>query len=222
MEKNFGNEAKIIDRYFSTIYLTLIALLQSVAIAFLVQNFVSVLIETGFNFNHVFWRRYLFSLIIIFTVWHHYMYGILYTKWFPNFWDSCLPFSLGVFEIFMVALSSHPPVKYWFLSSFGVCISGSLIYLNSVLKIKPELFTNIMEKAESQKHCKNMRFLLSCSALSTFLLSLIFLNLFLFDQMDVLINFAIYWILIQILLYEFYHRIVKQYFEQSLHQFKGA
>ncbi|MEQ8213542.1 MAG: hypothetical protein ABRQ35_06570 [Smithellaceae bacterium] len=154
------HDSDIIDniyKFAGTVYLTAIALFQGIALALLTNYFIAFLFldlsdRSSSDYTGV-CGHYIFTVMAVFTIWHHYIYRILYLKWFPNIWDTVIPFSLGVSEISMILLLGkiNEPEKvpiniiinYWYCSAGMLCICGIFAYLHGTKKADPKLYPAI-------------------------------------------------------------------------------
>jgi len=98
-----NRKANLVNNYFIQIYLTIIALLQSVALGNLVPHLISYFTSSRNSFFNVHTPPLLLTLLIIFIVWHHYVYGIIYLRWFPNILDAVIPFIISITQSFLIA-----------------------------------------------------------------------------------------------------------------------
>lgn len=166
--KNNSSEFDLVENYFPTIYLTIIALIQGIALSTLAGNFVQE-IKSGFSVTEpIYYARYIVASTIIFSTWHHYMYGIIYLRWFPSLLDTLIPLSLGAAQFVITGIIREPSQAnwyYWLLSlSLFFLISG-VAYLNAAVKTTPLLFTGRYGKELSGKYTKYIKL---CNFLAAF------------------------------------------------------
>lgn len=70
--KSSEHDCDIVESIFPGLYLTLIALIQGIALAKLVDK----INEPSVVLNQVVWLQITVTGMTIFTIWHHYMYGV--------------------------------------------------------------------------------------------------------------------------------------------------
>jgi hypothetical protein len=123
-------EYDLIEGHFPAIYLTIIALVQGIALSELVKSALDCAMLD----------RFYIAFAVVFLVWHHYMYGVIYLRWFPGMLDTFLPLLLGVTQFLSIsAVKEDNPFKWlFFLSLFF--FSGALAYLNAAVRAKSMLF----------------------------------------------------------------------------------
>lgn len=165
MTERYSKIDKNIYEFSGTVYLTAIALFQGIALALLLNYFVGFWVQNldAKSLSELFrgrGRYFIFSGMAIFTIWHHYVYRILYLKWFPSIWDTIIPFSLGTFEILMILLLKHimdiKIVSYWcysasLLSFCGVAAYGHGIIIADPKRYPPSLLVNARALYKSLK-----------------------------------------------------------------------
>src|SRR5688500_10214080 len=98
-----SKKAELAGNYFGAIYLTVISLLQGIALSQLVPEII-----TYFEIAESPWRNihlipFLMMLMIIFVVWHHYAIGIFFLRWFPNIIDTFIPFIISIGQFFLIS-----------------------------------------------------------------------------------------------------------------------
>ena len=102
--KNCNTEFDLVEGYFPSIYLTIIALIQGIALSTLAGNFIQE-INTGFSSSDPnCYVKYIIVSTTIFLTWHHYMYGIIYLKWLPGVFDTLIPLSLGATQFIIAGI----------------------------------------------------------------------------------------------------------------------
>ena len=123
-------------------YLTLVSVMQSLALGFLLQSAGATLLSAG----RLPWGLLLQSatvLLALVLVWHQYAFGTVAFRWRLDLFDSAIPFAIGTSEYLMIAVmvssQKRSPVAVhgfafwlWFLSAFaGV---SAMAYLNQSRK----------------------------------------------------------------------------------------
>lgn len=141
------------EGYFPSMYLTVIALGQGIALALLFSPFgLSTSLVLKLN-----WPKYVVSIIVVLAIWHHYMYGSIFTRWFPDLRDSFLPIALFGSEIFLILTTTENlsrdlwPHSIWVLSLFSC-----LAYANAGYRCDPNFFTRLTSE-DAKLHCRNIR-----------------------------------------------------------------
>ena len=147
-----NNEAEHLEGYFSSMYLTIIALAQGIAVALLAVPFIESISSGSFD-----WSKYAISLVVVLAIWHHYMIGSIFTRWFPDIRDSLLPIALVGSEIFMIETTINKiPATLWIHSIWVVAFIGCLAYANAGYRCDPILFSRLSLK-DSERHCANIK-----------------------------------------------------------------
>ena len=114
-------------RSHETSYLTLLSIVQGVAIGFLGASMPS-------RHATVEWLLFLATFAFLILVWAEYNMGVACLSWIPTFRDVLIPFALGVTEIFMSRLLGQP--RYWFFWAAVFCLIGYLAFLNMHTRAK--------------------------------------------------------------------------------------
>jgi len=213
----YKNEYEIIENVFTPIYLTVIALIQGIALSLLIQKIVLNL-ETDEIF---YWKRYVVGGVIIFSVWHHYMYTVIYLRWFPDVLESLLPLSIGVSEIFMAELSNNAP-EQWLLSVMSVFFFGGFAYFNAAFKIRPLFFEErINSSSDAEKHCKNISICHGVAGIFCILHAFFLLSFALcFSSSNLYTCFmylVLFYCIIHVVVYELYYSlIIRPHFREAI------
>jgi hypothetical protein len=79
----------------SPIYLTLLSVIQGVALA----DLALVVAATYQHFTLIHWLLVLFNFGVLIGIWNHYMMNNKLWDWIPDLRDACIPFVVGVLEL---------------------------------------------------------------------------------------------------------------------------
>jgi hypothetical protein len=81
---------------FTSIYLTVLSIVQGVALTSL-----AVVVADGYSeFTPVQWALVFLTFLILIIVWNHVTTDAMTWTWIPDFRDSAIPFLLGAFELY--------------------------------------------------------------------------------------------------------------------------
>jgi len=81
---------------FTSIYLTVLSIVQGVALTSL-----AVVVADGYTeFTPVQWALVLLTFLILIIVWNHVTTDAMTWTWIPDFRDAAIPFLLGAFELY--------------------------------------------------------------------------------------------------------------------------
>lgn len=108
-------------RLHETSYLTLLSIVQGVAIGFLGASMPSQPVVSE-------WLLFAATFAMIVLVWAEYNMGVAGLSWIPTFRDALIPFALCITEIFLSKLLKQP--RYWFYSAALFCVIGFFAFLN--------------------------------------------------------------------------------------------
>lgn len=111
---------------FSSVYLTLISIIQGAAFAYLAGFAVT-------NYTHfktpIAWILVCASFVVILLAWNEYLMGALAFVWIPTILDAFIPFGLGVTEVLLIsAIADDPQTWLGFLTIFTT--AGVIAYVN--------------------------------------------------------------------------------------------
>lgn len=81
---------------FTPIYLTVLSIVQAVALA----ELASVVADDYQGFTLVQWALVLLTFLILIIIWNHMTTDAMTWAWIPDFRDSAIPFLLGAFELY--------------------------------------------------------------------------------------------------------------------------
>lgn len=157
--------AKLIGTQFGSIYLTIMSLLQGIVISLLVPSMILYFETSPQPFSDIRLIPFLIMLQIIFTVWHHYVMGVFYLRWFPNLIDTFIPFMMSILQFAMISFLeidtavSDIQLQNWILS-FGIFMSlGCFAYFAAAVRLKPQYFSNMLDEESAKAHVRrNGRF----------------------------------------------------------------
>lgn len=129
---------KSISNSFSSMFLTMLSIIQGVALGFLAVN-IPVKLEGWHNIisNCGLENLLLFltTLLIIIILWHSYFWLAVVAKWTPLIWDSLFMFLIGAIELIAVKNIGNP---IWFYAMTLLGIVGGFQYLYNVARL-PEM-----------------------------------------------------------------------------------
>src|SRR4249919_3830967 len=97
-----SKKAEIVGSHFPTIYLTVVSLLQGIALSQLVPDITTYLGVVPDPWSHAEVLPLLLMLLVIFIVWHHYAIGIFFLRWFPNIIDTIIPFLISIGQFYLI------------------------------------------------------------------------------------------------------------------------
>lgn len=152
--------AKLIGTNFGSIYLTIMSLLQGIVISLLVPSMIRYFDISPTPFTDIHLVPYIIMLQIIFTVWHHYVMGVFYLRWFPNLIDTFIPFMISIIQFAMISFLevdsavSDIEMDHWILS-FGIFMMlGCFAYFAAALRMSAEYYVNMLDMESAREHVK--------------------------------------------------------------------
>jgi hypothetical protein len=142
--------AAMIEPSFSGIYLTLLSIIQSVALGFLAVELNGVLSESPISPMRLVLVANTFLLLVV--VWYGYLEGLLSLYWTPSIVDSLLPFGIGLSECSLATSSDDPAA--WFVIAAIISILGCFVNLNALHKTRDAGFESKRMQHEVQKRSR--------------------------------------------------------------------
>lgn len=122
---------RLIGDYIPQIHLTLISVLQSAALAFLLKT-LGDKPPHGFDFTLIkaiiinnFYLFHLTSFLLIIIAWNQFVYATIFLHWPLNFWTNALQFIFATVEI--AAYTSIENIGLWFFWIGLTMVVGSII-----------------------------------------------------------------------------------------------
>ncbi|MDQ3016836.1 MAG: hypothetical protein M3R25_09005 [Bacteroidota bacterium] len=208
-------KAEIIGSHFPTIYLTVISLLQGIALSQLVPNLISFFELSKSPLTDLRILPLLLMLFVIFIVWHHYAIGIFFLRWFPNIIDTILPFLISLGQFILISLITIDTaiqdmnVTSWTMGFAAFVLLGSLAYFSAAWRLDPPLFNNLMSLENAEEHCRRAKNFYMWAGISILFQGLYGFLIVLVGQPALLLGSLIFFIL---------HLILSEYFQ--LHNLK--
>lgn len=139
---------------FPAVYLTIISIIQGVALGILAYNTFGYIKNPEFAGRWLMFIPYsIISFIIILIVSYEYAWFVGIFRWSPRIWDSVVPFTLGFSELIPMFFLTR--ARNWFLSTGIFCFIGALAFLNSVKNCKKDMFENDKINYRSYRRTKN-------------------------------------------------------------------
>jgi hypothetical protein len=132
---------------FPDTHLTTISVVQGVALALLIGNFLH-LTQGSVDGMDAVWRRLPYALPsfgLILTISFEYYYFVAIYRWSPRFIDACVPYSLGVCEIGAIYYLDEPKVWWWW--NVALAVVGTIAFLNTRVNCRRNMFANIELRA---------------------------------------------------------------------------
>lgn len=141
---------------FSSFYLTLIGLIQGVALGLLATRVPTLLS----SFSLIALLYVVLTFIVIVIVWHEYVLAAQEFWWKITWLDSLAPFLLGMGEFLMIEyLDRGPNYSAWFFAAAFTGFGGFLAYINYDLWLNEQDFENSEAYAFFKAHVRKGRFL---------------------------------------------------------------
>ncbi len=220
-----SKKAELIGNYYGTIYLTIISLLQGIALSQLVPNIITYFEIAEHPWTDIQLLPLTLMLLIIFIVWHHYAIGIFFLRWFPNIIDTIIPFVISIGQFFLISFLSIETsvsdinVETWTKGFTIILLAGSPAYFAAAWRLEPDMFTNIMSKQNAVTHCKRSSEFYNWAGLSILFQGL-FAFLIVLLQRDELLLISFIFILLHLVLSEYFLlRNLKPYFIKFLDEY---
>lgn len=145
--------SQYVENHFGSMYLTVIALIQGIALATIAEQFFA----GSASGQGVDCHRYVFSGLVVFAIWHHFMYGAAFLNWWPSAFDSFIPFGLGASEFAMIQLLNNEDLSRWILATVVLGLFASAAYLNAAVRIRASLFSHLMSDTDATMHVRHVR-----------------------------------------------------------------
>lgn len=151
-------KAELISNYFPTIYLTVVSLLQGIALSQLVPSMITYFDMSENPWTDVRVLPIALMLLIIFVVWHHYAIGIFFLRWFPNIIDTIIPFMVSMGQFILVSYLTIKTsvddiqLEPWIQGFAVFFLTGSFAYFAASWRLDPALFVNIMSRQDADIH----------------------------------------------------------------------
>lgn len=124
---------------FPAVYLTLISIIQGVAMGILASNTFMYIKDTNLAEP---WVRFLpystMSFILLIVVTYEYTWFVGVFKWSPKIWDTIIPFALGLSEIGPMFYLTNP-CTWWLLTAIFCCV-GAGGFFNTLWNCKQFMF----------------------------------------------------------------------------------
>ena len=220
-----NRKADFVNTYFGSIYLTIIALLQGIALFQLVPYLIDYFTSQQIRIANLYTVQLFLMLLIIFVVWHHYVNGILYLRWFPNIIDALIPFAISISEFFMMSFlkydykTSNINLHMWLQTFACFLIFGSIAYFAAAIRHQADLFTNMMDKKAAMIHGRNIRRFYKRAGVAMTLQAL-FSILILITHRDWLLWLSLLFFVLHIIISEYFHiRHIHPAFDKGISEF---
>ncbi len=170
-----SKKAELTGSHFPTIYLTVISLLQGIALSQLVPSIINYFQLSDQPWGDIRILPLAITMLIIFIVWHHYAIGIFFLRWFPNIIDTIIPFMVSIGQFFLISFLivedtvETIDVRSWAVGYAVIMLAGSLAYFSAAIRLDPDLFANIMNRANAVAHCKRGKKFYGLSGVAIFI-----------------------------------------------------
>jgi hypothetical protein len=225
-----SEKAKLTGNYFGTIYLTVISLLQGVALSQLVPSIIEFLKKTSNPLGDINTVPLMIMLLIIFIVWHHYAIGIFFLRWFPNIIDTVIPFMISIGQFYLISYFnidkdtdlSSINVWPWATGLAAFLLLGSVGYFAAAIRNSPELFTNLMSIHNAEKHCRKAKRLYMAGGYSVLFQGMFVILILAFHEKTLLVFSLVFLAAHLILTEHFLMRNIKPHFVHSMDEFDAS
>jgi len=203
-----SKKAALIGSHFPTIYLTVISLLQGIALSQLVPNIITYVEIVDNPLSNIYALPLALMLLIIFIVWHHYAIGIFFLRWFPNIIDTIIPFMISIGQFVLISyltietVDTDIQLSAWTKGFAAFLVMGSFAYFAAGFRLEAELFEDLMSKAATLEHVERTKKYFIMAGFSILFQGL-FGFLIVFIEMDNLLIISLVLILAHLVLFEF-------------------
>lgn len=134
-----------ITPYQASVYVTVLNIIQCIALAFLINEIKDVVIKKEVNL--IFVMRSGVALTIILVVWHRYVAESQYL-WPMSWWDTAIPFSIGLAECAIVFLTNDKiPLGYFMIFIAIIQIFAASAYWHAYYKRGLEITEDLYKDA---------------------------------------------------------------------------
>ena len=138
---------------FPNTYLTLVAIIQGLALSLLVHEFH----ENVTILSLLMFLQYLLCFSVIVVVWHEYHWAAFLFAWMPKIPDSLIPFSIGVVEAILIySVGNNENNTLFFFSFFLITSAGAIGYHNTNSHYSEENFSKELLDFGLFNQCKRM------------------------------------------------------------------
>lgn len=131
-----------ISNSFSRMFLTMLSIIQGVALSFLVIR-IPITIDkwhAAFSMDNInILLKNAITFLLIITLWHSYFWLAAIAKWIPLIWDSLFMYLIGMIELIIVKNIGNP---IWFYAVVLLGILGGLQYRYNVARLSEEVWAN--------------------------------------------------------------------------------
>jgi len=132
-------DAQSLRDEFAVTYLTLISILQAVALGFL-----ATLVDAHFHsLQSGHWLRIATSVVVAVNVWNEYRMGVAQFAWVPSLVDTLIPFTLGIVQFALFRASVLSTDFLWLCAVGCLYLAGVAGYENMYRRAKAEGSINI-------------------------------------------------------------------------------
>ena len=124
---------------FSGMYLTVLSIIQGVALSLLISKVfdIKIIYRDVSTYEIEYLLMCLLMFLIIIVLWHSYFWLAVVAAWTPLIWDSLFMFSLGAIEF--IAIKSIGSI-FWFYAVAFIGIFSGLQYHYNVSKLPEEVW----------------------------------------------------------------------------------
>lgn len=134
-----------ITPYQAGIYVTVLNIIQCIALAFLINEVKEAAVKG--NLGLIFGIRSVVALTIILVMWHRYVSESQYL-WPMSWWDTIIPFSMGIGECAVVFSTSAGTILTWFLGFITLIEGvGAFAYGHAYIKRNLEITEKLYRSA---------------------------------------------------------------------------
>jgi hypothetical protein len=218
-------KSELVGNYFGSIYLTVISLLQGIALSLLVPLIVRFFDKSPNPLTDYHLVPLLLMLLIIFIVWHQYAIGIFYLRWFPNIIDTAIPFMISIGQFFLIYFMTfeHSPdemrLHEWHIGFIIFMLCGCVPFFAAAARLDGRLFTNIMFPEAATEHERRVRQFHTLAGWMTLGQGLIALLLLLVQNHSLLWVSLILFVMYLIFTEYYTLKFIKPHFEKSMDEY---
>lgn len=166
-----GDALEVLDREvlrarsvqtFPTAYVTLLSIVQGIALGVLATAFVPQLQEDNVADIFSLASEALATATVIVVVFYNYVWFLLIFRWSPGALDTVIPFTLGIGEI---SLSSTIGLhSFWILLLAVMQVIGALAFVHTLWRASPRMFSERRTLRDTTRLLRILIFILGAGA----------------------------------------------------------
>lgn len=149
---------RMLDSYYLSVYLTLMSIIQGVALGGLIWTTKTLLdnnelLRSSNELTFMLWLQLLINFLLITYIWYAYVGAGLLYKWVPSYLEALTPFVIGLLEAAVIVAVGN--LFWWFILLGIISVAGAAEHYNMFSHLREHWYESADDWKAQRKWQRN-------------------------------------------------------------------